>query len=216
MSDLTGEISAIAAELRAIAAFGLNFAGNPYDEERFQAVLNAAAHLQALVDGRPAADLLQLYRAKAFGLSAQPSAEAVVWNEDGRLLLVQRRDDGLWALPGGITDPGETLAASALRELREETGLRGSVERLLGLFDSRLWHSEKRLHFYHVLFEVAVGTAPLHPSAEVLAAAYFSAAELPPLSPGHHLRVPFAFAQRRGAAPVPYFDRPPAEDDDGN
>lgn len=202
------EIERIAAELQRVAALGLNFAGNAYDEERFQAVLGAAARLQALVDGRSAPELLQEYRARAFGLSALPSAEAVVFDDQQRLLLVRRHDDGLWALPGGITDPGETLAESACRELAEETGLVGTVRALWGLFDSRLWRSAKRIHFYHALFLIeAAGQLP-RPSGEVLDVAYFTERALPPLSPGHHLRVPFVFKQLRGEEPVPFFDRP--------
>ena len=206
--DSREEIERIAAELQRVAALGLNFARSAYDEERFQAVLGAAARLQALVDGRSAPELLQQYHEQAFGLSALPSAEAVVFDEQQRLLLVRRRDDGLWALPGGITDPGETLAESACRELAEETGLVGTVQALWGLFDSRLWHSAKRIHFYHALFLIdAAGQIP-RPSSEVLDVAYFAEERLPPLSPGHHLRAPFVFKQLRGAEPVPFFDHP--------
>ncbi len=204
------EITSIAAELRAVAAFGLNFAANEHDEQRYQAVLNAAARLQALVDGRSAPALLQQYRENAFGLSALPSAEAVVFNAAGRILLVQRGDDRLWALPGGVTDPGETLARSAQRELAEETGIEGIVRALWGIFDSRLWHSAKRIHFYHALFLIDAAGQELRTSSEVLAAGYFAADQLPPLSPGHHLRVPFVFKQAAGTAPVPYFDPPAA------
>ena len=42
---------------------------------------------------------------------------------DARLVLIRRRDNGLWSLPGGIVDWGEDLATAAKRELAEETGL---------------------------------------------------------------------------------------------
>lgn len=198
----------IADELRAVAAFGLNFARpGSHDEDRWQRVLAAGAGLAALLDGRPAAELLAHYRANHFDIGPLASGEAAVFHE-GKLLLVRRADDGLWALPGGITDPGETLAQSARRELLEEAGLTGRVTRLLGVFDSRLWHSAKKIHFYHAVFLIETDDPEPRPSPEVSAAAYFGEDELPPLSPGHHLRAPFAFQQLRGDAPIPYFDPP--------
>lgn len=199
----------IADDLRGIAAFGLNFArAGSHDEERWQLVLAASARLAALAGGEQTADdLLAHYRANHFDIGPLASGEAVVIR-DGKLLLVRRTDDGLWALPGGITDPGETLAQSARRELLEETGLTGRVTRLLGVFDSRLWHSAKKIHFYHAVFFIETDDPEPRPSPEVSAAAYFGEDELPPLSPGHHLRAPFAFQQLRGDAPIPYFDPP--------
>lgn len=199
----------IADDLRGIAAFGLNFArAGSHDEERWQLVLAASARLAALAGGEQTADdLLAHYRANHFDIGPLASGEAVVIR-DGKLLLVRRTDDGLWALPGGITDPGETLAQSARRELLEEAGLIGRVTRLLGVFDSRLWHSAKKIHFYHAVFLIETDDPEPRPSPEVSAAAYFGEDELPPLSPGHHLRAPFVFQQLRGDAPIPYFDPP--------
>lgn len=208
MDDFSREeaIRAVADELRAIAAFGLNFARTPHDEERFQAVLAASAKLTAVLDHTLSPDqLLQQYRDNFFGVGPMASGEAVVQQND-KILLIRRRDDGLWALPGGITDPGETAAETAVRELAEETGIHGTATQLLGLFDSRIWRSEKRIHFYHAVFLVdAAGQTP-QTKPEATAVGYFGAGDLPPLSPGHHLRVPHVLKQLRGEAAIPYFD----------
>jgi 8-oxo-dGTP diphosphatase len=62
-------------------------------------------------------------------------AGAVVRDGAGRLLLVRRAhqpSQGLWSIPGGRIEPGETAAEAAAREVREETGLVVEVGRLLG------------------------------------------------------------------------------------
>ena len=67
-----------------------------------------------------------------------PCAGAVVRDEVGRLLLIRRGNPpgrGLWSLPGGRVEAGETPAAAAAREVLEETGLRVEVGPLLGVFD---------------------------------------------------------------------------------
>jgi 8-oxo-dGTP diphosphatase len=61
-------------------------------------------------------------------------AMAAVQRSDGRLLVARRTDDGEWSLPGGFTHLGENVAHTALREVREETGLEIELERLLGVF----------------------------------------------------------------------------------
>jgi ADP-ribose pyrophosphatase YjhB (NUDIX family) len=52
-----------------------------------------------------------------------PSAGALVFDQAGRVLLQRRADDGIWNIPGGAMEPGETLEQTAQREVREETGL---------------------------------------------------------------------------------------------
>jgi 8-oxo-dGTP diphosphatase len=63
----------------------------------------------------------------------------VTRDPDPRVLLIRRKKDpfaGTWALPGGFVDPGETLAAAAARELREETGVVGmNLEQLAAFGD---------------------------------------------------------------------------------
>lgn len=61
-------------------------------------------------------------------------SSAVVADGDGRILLQRRSDSGNWALPGGAMDIGETLAESAIREVREETGFDVRIERIVGIY----------------------------------------------------------------------------------
>jgi ADP-ribose pyrophosphatase YjhB (NUDIX family) len=61
-------------------------------------------------------------------------SSAVVVDDEGRILLQRRSDSGNWALPGGAMDIGETLAASAIREVKEETGFDVHIERIVGIY----------------------------------------------------------------------------------
>lgn len=64
-----------------------------------------------------------------------PCVGAVVLDAAGRLLLVRRANppaQGLWSLPGGRVEPGESWEDAVVRELREETGLTGVVGRHVG------------------------------------------------------------------------------------
>jgi 8-oxo-dGTP pyrophosphatase MutT (NUDIX family) len=66
--------------------------------------------------------------------SVVPSASAIVTDDQGRILLVKRRDNTLWALPGGGHDIGETIEQTAIREVKEETGLDVQVTGLSGIY----------------------------------------------------------------------------------
>ncbi|MBN6051401.1 NUDIX domain-containing protein [Nonomuraea sp. RK-328] len=63
---------------------------------------------------------------------------AVIMDGQGRLLLVRRGHppgEGLWSIPGGRVEPGETDTTALEREVLEETGLRVAVGRLAGVVD---------------------------------------------------------------------------------
>ncbi len=67
--------------------------------------------------------------------SVIPCVGAVVTDEQGRLLVIQRGHDpgaGLWSIPGGRIEPGETDAQALVRELLEETNMQVKVGRLIG------------------------------------------------------------------------------------
>jgi ADP-ribose pyrophosphatase YjhB (NUDIX family) len=98
---------------------------------------------------------------------------------DGRVVLVRRRDNGLWSLPGGIVDWGEDVITSAARELKEEAGLETlGLDRLVGVYSQ----PQRDPRFHSVCITVAVRvTGQPYPAdpREVSAAQAFTRDDLP-------------------------------------
>jgi 8-oxo-dGTP pyrophosphatase MutT (NUDIX family) len=90
-------------------------------------------------------------------LLLMPGVAAVVRDEQGRVLLHQRHDDGSWSLPAGAIDPGETSSAAVVREVYEETGLVVRAERVLGVFRvPHVYPNGDRVEYIVVVFGCAI------------------------------------------------------------
>jgi ADP-ribose pyrophosphatase YjhB (NUDIX family) len=202
--DSSGELYVIADELRAIANLGLAFYKNDYDRQRYEHVLAASGRLVAVLDGRAPDEVMAVYRDNLNHLSPLVGAEAAVFRGDA-ILLIQRADNGLWAMPGGLVDVGETAAEGAVRELWEEAGVRGMATRLLGISDSRVDGSLVKAHMYAICFEVDIGDATPSPGPEARAIGFFAETHLPSIAPGHDVVIPMVF-RLRGEGGPPWFD----------
>lgn len=66
--------------------------------------------------------------------SVVPSVVAVVQDAEGRVLLIHKTDNSLWALPGGGHDIGESIADTVVREVKEETGYDVEVDAITGTY----------------------------------------------------------------------------------
>lgn len=204
--DLQHALYIIADQMRGMATIGKHFAGNIYEVERAHHIMALAAEIAALADEdltpdevRAVFDTESLER-----VSPVIGIDAAVFDPQGRILLIQRRDNAHWAMPGGLSEIGDTFAQTAVKELWEEAGMRGDVRRLLGIFDARLWGSRFKGHLINMVFEVACDDLTPSPGVECLDAGYFGADALPaPLHPGHDTRVPEVFTRRERDA---YFD----------
>lgn len=62
------------------------------------------------------------------------AASAVITHEQGHVLLQRRRDNALWALPGGGMEMTDSLPGTAVREVKEETGLDVEITGLVGTY----------------------------------------------------------------------------------
>lgn len=99
---------------------------------------------------------------------------------DGQIVLVQRRDNGKWSLPGGIVDWGEDIPTAVKRELAEETGLElVKIRRLVGVYSAP--DRDPRLHSICVVVEAEVqGEMQVQDKLEVMGIQAFPPTSLPP------------------------------------
>ncbi len=102
-----------------------NASGKPPD--RFPHLQTGKAHTNGRIDyfRNPSAPKAN---------SVVPSVTAIVRDDSGRLLLIHKTDNDLWALPGGGHDIGERIGDTVVREVFEETGIQVEVDSIVGLY----------------------------------------------------------------------------------
>ena len=114
----------------------------------------------------------------------RPGVAAVIFRDEA--VLLQRRDDnGKWGLPGGGVEPGESVRAAIVREVREETGLAVEPVRLIGVYSDPLNHQivtypdGNVIHYVSSVFECAIRGGTLACGAESLELRFFDPRALP-------------------------------------
>jgi ADP-ribose pyrophosphatase YjhB (NUDIX family) len=206
------DLIAIADEIRALATTGLHYTEGPFDRERYEKLLALAARLAAHGVGDEPLALERLFRAADEGYVTPKLDVRLALFRGDDVLLVRERMDGRWSLPGGFVDVGDSPSEAAVREAAEEAGVVARVERLAGVFDTRL-QPDCPPHLFHIHKLVFVGRL-LDPAADPRAgseatdAAYFAVTRLPELSLGRTLPLHVREALRvaRDPAALPYFD----------
>lgn len=106
---------------------------------------------------------------------------AIIFDDAGRVLLIQRGkppSEGLWSVPGGRLEPGETLAQAVARETREETGL--AVE--VGALACVLERFGADYHFVLLDYHARVVGGTLAAASDARAARFYDLSELPALA----------------------------------
>lgn len=112
--------------------------------------------------------------------NAKPCAGALVTRADGRLLLVRRDHEpwrGRWDIPGGFCEAEEHPRATAVREVREETGLDVTATGLLGIWLDRYPPAAVTLNLYFLA--TVDGGAEAPQAGEVSEIRWFGADQLP-------------------------------------
>jgi ADP-ribose pyrophosphatase YjhB (NUDIX family) len=132
----------------------------------------------------------------------RPSVAAIIPNDDGHVLLQRRSDNGLWGLPGGGVEIGESVSTAIVREVQEETGLTVMIERLVGVYsDPRFqvvrYADGNVVHYINTLFVCRIVGGTLQTCEESLDLQFFDPANLPEgMLLSHRIRVQDAVANR--------------------
>ncbi|MGA5064440.1 NUDIX hydrolase [Streptomyces exfoliatus] len=147
----------------------------------------------------PTPDFIQALRTTAgHQLLFLPGVSAVVFDDEGRVLLGRRADNGRWSIVGGIVEPGEQPADCAVREVYEETAVRCEVERIVlveTLSKPVVYPNGDECQFMDVTFRCrAVGGEARVNDDESTDVRWFDVDDLPEMKRFSYLRIEKALA----------------------
>ncbi len=200
--------------LAGLARTGLGFTESLYERERFEEILAVAADIRSAVgDGIDAShqlvEWLKLVGAGSAGyVTPKVAVGAIVANEAGEVLLIQRSDSGHWLYPTGWADIGYSPAEVAQKEVHEETGIECEVLGLAGVLDG-LRRGFTRIPLYSLLFSCRAtgGTLQAHP-LECRDVGFFRLDALPEPLAGSATVWDHVGQVIAGGPLVPFFDPP--------
>jgi ADP-ribose pyrophosphatase YjhB (NUDIX family) len=200
--------------LAGIARTGLGFTTSLYERERYEEELAVAADIRAAagLGFDPEASVVEWLAQVGEGIpgyvTPKVAVGAVVGNDAGEILLVQRADSGVWLYPTGWADIGYSASEVAVKEVGEETGIKIEVERLIAVLDAmRLGFT--RVPFYSLVFHCRAvgGELACHP-LECADVGFFARDALPEPLAGFALWGEQAFAAIDGNAVEVLYDAP--------
>lgn len=200
--------------LAGIAKTGLGFTESLYERERFEEVLAVAADIAHAAAGDFDPDhqieewLGQVGQGVPGYVTPKVGVAAVVGNDRGQILLVQRADSGIWLYPTGWADIGYSASEVAVKEVREETGIECEVLRMIGVLDGlRLGFTRVPMYLLVFLCRAVGGSLERHP-LECADVGWFAEEALPWPVAGYAGWGKHAFAAIRGEEVDVLFDPP--------
>ncbi|MEW5831128.1 MAG: NUDIX hydrolase [Chloroflexota bacterium] len=181
MENIIPKWLALARELFSISQCGLTYSKNEYDLERYHRLKELSAEIIAGQSDLEVESVSASFSMQAGYATPKIDVRGAVIR-DGRILLVQEKADGRWAMPGGWADIGDKPSGMVEREVREESGLLVKAAKVIGIYDANRFAPLEFYHAYKIVFLCEhLGGEPT-PSLETLAVDFFDLESLPPLS----------------------------------
>lgn len=125
----------LAIRIQSIAQAGLQYGKDPYDRERYAELRRIAAEMVTERTGLPVGKVYGFFCNESGYQTPKVDTRAAVFVNE-KILLV-RENNGTWSLPGGWCDVDQSIASNTEKEVREETGLTVTAEKLIAVQDWR-------------------------------------------------------------------------------
>ncbi len=200
MPATSHELARWAESLAAIARTGLAFTESLYERERFEEVLKVAADIRVRFDSEHHVSVVVEEWIQSVGqgvagyVTPKVAVGAVVGNDNGQLLLVQRSDSLIWLYPTGWADVGYSLSEVVVKEVEEETGIECEPLQVLSIVDGfRMGFTRVPMHLVVFHCRATGGSINRHP-LETADAGWFDFNDLPEPMPGAQWWLPMAHA----------------------
>ncbi len=170
-----------AREIFSLSQAGLAYSKNEFDLERYRRLQEITAEMIASQSDLEKEAVLKSFSMQAGYATPKIDVRGAVVHE-GKILLIQERMDGRWAMPGGWADLGDAPASVAEREVWEESGYRVKAEKVVAVLDANRIEPMEFYHAYKIIFLCSLQGGESRTSYETLDVNFFDPGDLPPLS----------------------------------
>ena len=170
-----------AREIFSLSQAGLAYSKNEFDIERYKRLQEITAEIIESGSDVSKGSALESFSMQAGYATPKIDVRGAVVR-DNKILLIQERMDGRWAMPGGWADLGNSPASVAEREVWEESGYRVRAEKVVAVLDANRIEPMEFYHAFKIVFLCRLIGGEPQVSYETLAVDFFDLNELPPLS----------------------------------
>lgn len=169
-------------QLEAIAQNGLTHTEGIFDRERYKSLQIIASEILATYTNLEPSYLLDLFSQEVGYATPKVAVRGAIFRDDC-LLFVREKSDGLWTIPGGWVDIGESPSEAVVREIFEESGYQTRAIKLLAVYDNHKHGHPPTLHHGYKLFVLCelLGGSP-QANIETDQVEFFAESKIPELS----------------------------------
>ena len=170
-----------AREIFSMSQAGLTYSQNEFDIERYKRLQEITAEMIESQSRLSKESVQESFSMQAGYATPKIDVRGAVVHE-GKILLIQERMDGRWAMPGGWADLGNAPASVAEREVWEESGYHVKAEKVVAVIDANRIEPMEFYHAFKIIFLCTLIGGEPRVSHETMAVDFFDLNDLPPLS----------------------------------